>query len=265
MRRRFIASKLVAAKLASTALLLAGVLVADPGLAQQGSPPPAEAPIKPYKAVAVTPPKPINDPSLDALRKQLGEVAQKKDRAALAKLVVAQGFFWLQDRDLADKNKSGIDNLAKAIGLDNKEGTGWDAVAGYATDPTGVPMRDHKGVVCSPADPTFDTQQFDALLKATQTESFDWGYIVKDGTDVRSAGQPNAPSIDKVGIILVRVLPDDAPPAAGAPPFVHIATPSGKSGFVLLEAIAPFGGDEMCYVKDASGWKIAGYIGGLDQ
>jgi hypothetical protein len=43
---------------------------------------------------------------------------------------------------------------------------------------------------------------------------------------------------------------------------VRIVTPSGKTGFVAAEAIAPLGNDQICYVKDAAGWKIAGYIGG---
>ena len=68
---------------------------------------------------------------------------------------MAQGFFWLQDKDLADKRKSGIDNLAKAIGLDAKDGSGWEMLDGYATDPTGMPMPDRQGVVCSPADSDF--------------------------------------------------------------------------------------------------------------
>ena len=53
---------------------------------------------------------------------------RKRIAPALAKLVVAQGFFWIQDKDLADKNKPGIDNLAKAIDLDAKDGSGWDVV-----------------------------------------------------------------------------------------------------------------------------------------
>src|SRR5690348_5623653 len=51
---------------------------------------PAPAPIKPYKALAVTTPGPVNDPSYDAFRKQLADVAKRKDRAALTRLVVAQ-------------------------------------------------------------------------------------------------------------------------------------------------------------------------------
>jgi hypothetical protein len=44
-----------------------------------------------------------------------------------------------------------------------------------------------------------------------------------------------------------------------------VATPSGKSGFIAMNAIAPLGGDQMCYTKDASGWKIAGFFGGASQ
>jgi hypothetical protein len=50
------------------------------------------APPKPYKPVAVTLPRPFNDPSFEAFRKELGEIASQKDRAALAGKVVAKGF-----------------------------------------------------------------------------------------------------------------------------------------------------------------------------
>jgi hypothetical protein len=39
---------------------------------------------KPYKPVAVSLPQPYNDPSFEAFRKELGEIASHKDRAALA-------------------------------------------------------------------------------------------------------------------------------------------------------------------------------------
>ena len=56
---------------------------------------------------------------MPAFRKQLAAVADKHDRAALAKLVVTKGFFWDRESgDGADRTKSGIDNFAKAIGLD---------------------------------------------------------------------------------------------------------------------------------------------------
>jgi hypothetical protein len=121
------------------ALLLAG---ATPALAQgqpRGQQPPPPPKAGPYKAVAVMPPQPIADPSFEAFRKQMGEAAQRKDRAGLTKLIVSQGFFWLREQgDRADKKKPGIENLAAALGLNNKDGAGWDMLASFADDPTGA-------------------------------------------------------------------------------------------------------------------------------
>jgi hypothetical protein len=121
-------------------------------------------------------------------------------------------------------------------------------------------------VVCAPADPTIDPKAFQALTQATQTEPPDWGYPTQNGVDVRSAAKPNAPVVEKLGLTLVRVLPDSAPSQdPNQPPFLHIATPSGKAGFVPMEAISSLGGDAMCYAKGASGWMIAGFFGGAGQ
>src|SRR5262245_41396716 len=110
---------------ASTSILIAGMLSLPaaaqgqlprpgqqpPPQAQKGPPPPPQGqkgppqqaqqpqptPPAPYTPLVVAPPKPFNDPSLAEFRKQLGAIAQKKDRAALAKVVLAQGFFWLKE------------------------------------------------------------------------------------------------------------------------------------------------------------------------
>ena len=121
----------IAAPLILAAIAL--VFAAEEGAAQdksqqgQSSPglpnlkPPPMAPIKPYQTVAVTLPKEFNDPSFVAFRKQLGEIAEHKDKAALGKIVVGQGFFWMQDKDVADKKKTGLANLAIALDLDSKK------------------------------------------------------------------------------------------------------------------------------------------------
>jgi hypothetical protein len=264
--------------LVAAALMLAAVmmvaLAGHPGFAQQGQvplppggfKPPPPPPIKPYHAVAVTPPAPFNDPAFVAFRKQLNDVAAHKDRAALTRMVVAQNFFWIQDKDLADKSKTGIDNLAKAIDLDAKDNSGWETLAGYATEPTATEMAQQQGEFCAPADPTVDPAAFEALGKATGTDPSEWGYPTRDGVEVHAAPQTNSPVIEKLGMTLVRVLSDSAPPAnPNEPMLLHIATPSGKSGFVDPQGLAPLGGDQMCYTKDAGGWKIAGYFGGISQ
>jgi hypothetical protein len=256
-----------------TAAFAALLIAAAPALAQQKQPaaapkqPPAQqapqvAPPKPYKPVAITLPKPITDAGLEDLRKQIGAAAEKKDRAALAGLVLTKGFFWERGNgDGADKKKPGIDNLFSALGLANKDGAGWDMLAGYAEEPTAAPSPQHKGAVCAPADPTFDGAAFDALLKATQTDVGEWGYPVSANIEVHSTAQANAPVIDKLSLAFVRVMPE---PSTNAPSYLRIVTPAGKLGYVSIDSIAPIGNDQICYVKDGGAWKIGGYIGGGD-
>jgi hypothetical protein len=267
MRRYSFAPTLILAVLATATLAAAPVLAQGqqtPQILPLKPPPPP--PIKPYTPVAAKPPAAYDDAAFVAFRKQLADAAAKKDRAALAKLVVAQGFFWIQDKDMADPKKPGIDNLDKAIGLAAKDGSGWATLGGYGNEPTAAELSDRKGVFCAPADPTIDPSAFEALGKETQTDPSEWGYPLKDGVEVHAAAQPNSPVVEKLGLNLVRVLPDTAAPNdPNTPAFLHVATPSGKSGFVAMDAVAPLGGDQMCYTKDSSGWKIAGFFGGASQ
>src|SRR5262245_14990002 len=232
----------------------------------QQQPPPA-APPAPYQPVAISAPAPIQDPGFEAFRKQIADIAQRKDRNALARMIVAQGFFWDGEQgDKADKRRPGIDNLSKALNLPAKDGSGWETLAGYVSDPTGSTPQHRSNVTCAPGDPVFDGKALEALVKSTGTEDFEWGFPTQAGLEVRGSPQANAPVIDKLGMHFVRVMPDNpqAPPAANqAPPPLRVVTPSGKVGFVPPEAISPLGSDQLCYVKDASGaWKIAGFIGG---
>ena len=178
--------------LAAAAFLTAGALAATSLLAQQpaapaqqpapGQPPaPALAPPKPYKPVTIKLPVAVADPAFVAFRKQLGDVAQKKDRAALA--------------------------------------------------------------------------------KQTQTDPGDWGYPVKDGVEVRSAGKPDAPVTDKLGLYLVRVYPDESTTTSSqGPDFIRVVLPPGKTGYVAGDQLLSLGNEQLCYVKEGAGWKIAGFI-----
>lgn len=253
----------------AAALLFAGTLLPAPAAAQSPPPRPAQpqpqpAPAKPYKPVMITLPQPMKDASHEAFRKQVGDAAQKKDRAALGKLVVGQGFFWDRENgDGADKKKPGIDNLAVTLGLNSKDGAGWDMLGGYAAEPTASESPDHKGAICAPADPGFSDKDLDELVKATQTDIGEWGYTLFNGVEVRATPQVGAPVVEKLGLQFVRVAPD-ASPAAAVAAYLRIVTPSGKTGFIAADSVAPLGNDQICYVKEAGGWKIGGYIGGGD-
>jgi hypothetical protein len=237
-------------------------------LPQQAQPQQAQkvAPAKPYAAIAVTLPKPYVDAGFEAFRKQLGAIAARKDRGALARLV-ANDFFWMGEQgDKANKKKSGIDNFAAAIDLDAKEGSGWEGLTEAANETTLEAIPQRKGVMCAPASPSFDENALAQLAKATGTEEGEWGYPEKAGVEVRASAQPNAPVIDRLGMNLVRVLPDQ-PATNGAaqqqaPSTLRVVTPSGKTGFVPEDAISPLGNDQICYRNDAGAWKIVGYAGG---
>lgn len=234
-------------------------------LAQQAAPQPKPlAPPKPYTAISLTLPASANDASFDAFRKQLADIAKRKDRAGLAKLVVAQGFFWETDSgDKADTKKASIDNLAAATGLDGADG--WDAIAAAAQEPTLEPHADRKGVMCGPASPQYDEKALDDVTKVTQTDINEWAFPSKAGLEARSAAQPSASVVEKLGLTLVRVMPEPTPPG-GTPatgPFLRIVTPAGKVGYVPADSISPLTSDQICYVKDGNSWKIAGYIGGF--
>lgn len=247
----------------------AGFVAAASAQTQSPSPPaaqgqPAPAPVTPYKPVTVTLPAPMNDPAFETFRKNLTEAAKKKDRAALTRLVVAKGFFWEgEDGDKADKKKSAGDNLAAVFGLNAKDSPGWDLLAAYAADPTAAASPERKGVVCTPADPAFDDKELEELARATQTDPAEWGYPLTAGIEVHSSPQANSPVLEKLGLHLVRVLPE-AGPGDGAQnqmPMLRLALPSGKAGYVAADSIAPLGNDQICYLKEADGWKIAGFIG----
>lgn len=222
----------------------------------------AQAPARPYKPVAIKPPQEMNDAAFTDLRKQIAAAAEKKDRTALAALVVSKGFFWDgENGERADKKKSGIDNLVAALGLSNKDGAGWDMLASYADDPTAGPSPGHKGAVCAPADPQFDGVAFNALLKATQTDVSEWGYPVSANIEVHTKPAADAPVTGKLAAALVRVMPEEKPASTA---FLRIVTPDGKTGYVSTDSIAPIGNDQLCYVKEGGAWKIGGYVGGGD-
>lgn len=250
----------------AAAFVLASLLVGGSAIAQ--TPPEVQlpqlhtpAPAKPYKKVSVTLPAPFVDPSLDAFRKQLGDIAQRKDRAALAALIVSKGFFWERENDDgADEKKSGIDNFAAATGLDAKDGSGWEFLADYATEPTAIPVGDRKDLVCSPAVPSFNEDDLLEAVKATETDLNEWGFPLKDGIEARETPKPDSKVVEKLGMHFVRVMFDNAPQES-ADSMLRIVTPSGKLGFIPAEALSPLGIDQLCYLKEGDAWKIAGYVG----
>lgn len=235
------------------------VLLVETAGAEDAAPKP-----RAYKPIAIELPQPIKDPSFIAFRKQIADIAKRKDRAALAK-VVASNFFWTTDdgKDLADKARSGADNLARALYLDNPETEGWDILAAFATEGTADPSTQRKGVICGPGEPKYDGAAVTELGQSTGTTSASWYYPVNEGIPVRGNVEPSSPTIGKLGMHLVWIYPDESPAGAVNAETVRIVLPSGEFGFVAADALLPLPGDLLCYVKNGNAWTITGYFGGL--
>jgi hypothetical protein len=257
---RLIPTLIIAATLVTIgAFTPSSVPAQAPTRPQAPAQPPAAVKPGPYKKLAVKLPPPIRDASFDAFRAELAGIAQRKDRAALARLVAAN-FFWIaEDADIADKKKPGIDNLAKALHLEGSDAPGWEHVADIAAESSAMPHPERPGVICSPALPTYDEQAVEELADATQSDVAEWVYPVRDGIEVRSGPQPRAAVVEKLGLHLVRLLDED-PPASNT--FLKVLTPSGKTGYVPADAVRDLVEPQMCFIKDVGGWKIAGYFGG---
>jgi hypothetical protein len=242
--------------LAAAALTAVFLVTLGPTVAEQAPQP------KAYKSVAVEPPQPVADPTFQAFRKQLVEIARNKNRAALNKLV-APNFFWLVgDKDITDKSRSGIANLAQALELDNPDTDGWEILAAFASDASGDPAPQRPGVVCAPGDPKYDDAAAGALARTTGTTPSSWFYPLRDGLEVRGSMSGDSAVIGKLGMHLVWVLPEDTPAAAVHTDVARIVLPSGQLGYVPSDSLAALPGDLICYAKVGNDWKIAGVVGG---
>jgi len=254
----------VSLALVAAVLALAPAAAAQPqkSAPPQQQPPQVAAP-KPYKPLAVTLPAPVNDPSFDAFRKEMVAVAQRKDRAALARMVVAKGFFWEREDGKRAPKKSGIDILVQALNLGAKDGSGWEALAGFAAEVTAAPLPERKDVLCAPANPEFDERGLEELAQTTDTDPLEWGYPLRADVEVRETPNATAPAIEKLGMHFVRVLDDDSQSTANtAGEWLRVVAPSGKVGFVPADALTSPAGAQLCYVKEGNAWKIAGLVGG---
>jgi hypothetical protein len=219
------------------------------------------APPKPYNKVSVTMPAPISDPALDALRQQIADVAQRKDRAALGPLIVSAGFFWERESgNGADEKKSGLDNFAAAVGLDAEDGSGWDVVGDYAAEPSAGAVGDRRDLACAPALPDFNGEELLEAVKATETDLAEWGFPLKDGIEARETAKPDSKVMEKLGMHFVRAMPELTAPETEADS-LRIVTPAGKVAYVRAQELLPIGIDQLCYLKEGDAWKIVGYVG----
>ena len=207
--------------------------------------------------------------AFETLRKELGDIVKRKDRAALAARVVAKDFFWERDFGGAfDAGKPPADNLGMALGLDAEDDSGWESLAAFVSEPSIGPLPGRPSVLCAPASIQFDEAARDKLIEATQTDGIQWVFPRAAGLQVRSAPQSSSAVIETLGLHFVRLLGFDDKGGESDPirtAWMRVVTPAGKSGFVAPASLVSPYTDRLCFAKDAAGaWRIAGYVGGGD-
>lgn len=234
----------------------------------QSSTPSQAPPPGPYTSIPVASAGPVTDPSFPAFRKTLGAIVRRKDRTALQRLV-APKFFWLTEAgDQTEKDESAFDSFAAATDLDSSDGSGWEFLAAAAAEDTLQPFSERPGAFCAPAGPIFDYQAFGQLLKSTGTQVAEWAYTLNPNVPVRTSSSANSAAVETVGRILVRVMPEVAQSGKGKQQAeanaLFVMTPSGKTGWIAYDDVWRLSFDQLCYTKDADGWKIAGFLSGKD-
>jgi hypothetical protein len=158
-----------------------------------------------------------------------------------------------------DPKKSGFDNLNAALRLGDADGRGWSLLSLLIAEPTLGPTVEHPNARCAPAQPEYEDADLAALTDATNTDVVDWSYPRANGLQVRNAAAADGVVIETLGFYLVRVLG-----AADRNGWVRVATPGGKTGFVAPGSLISPLADRLCFAKDASGWRIIGYVGAGD-
>jgi hypothetical protein len=228
---------------------------------------PADQPPKPYPAIAIALPAAPRDPSFEAFRGALAAAAKDRRYSELAPLV-AREFFWARDFAHAfDGRRPAVDNLAAAIRLEHREGSGWQALAAFAAEPTAEPLVSRPGVVCAPAPPQYDRVAFARMLDETHGAQFDWNYPRTEHTPVHVAPERSAAVIGTINLHFVRRLGFDRANGASSNRnhWTRIVTPAGLVGFVIPGALMSLNSERLCYGKDAVGqWRIVGYVAATD-
>ena len=212
---------LIASTVALATLLSVGVFMPETGSAQQGGrpgQPPPVAPIKPYKAIAVTPPKPMSDASFDAFRKQLADVASARTAPGWPNWSRRRAFSGCKKRTWRTRQiRRRQSRQGRRSRRQGRLGLG-GAQQLAATDRPPSPCRTTKAwCVRRPLRLRYECARRPPQVDRKPTRPT--GATSSRTASRRAARrQPNAPVVEKLGLILVRVLPDDAPPADNAAP-----------------------------------------------
>jgi len=216
------------------------------------------------------------DAAFETMRKKLSDAVAKKDGQALFELV-APTFVWtFQGGATADfdMGRDALHNFKVVFGFRPQgadadgpveNGPFWDLLAGFANDGTYYQDTPSGNLVCGPITASaVDENVLEQARKKLEVgeEVADW-YFTLAPTSVAKAPNDTGPPVAKVGLVALPALSVFPASQEGKPaPATHVEVllPSGKTGWVPVNAVRLLDSERLCYAKTANGdWKIAAF------
>jgi hypothetical protein len=224
----------------------------------------------PYPEVRVEVPAEVKaEPALAAMHKQLANAIHRRNAGLLYELV-AQNFFWNANGEPSeqfDKNRDALRNFKVAFGFDstNPGNQLWETLEDMASDPALFQMEGNPGVLCGPA--SAEPRDSAAMDKAIERiegedENSEWYYSLDEITLTEKPGGGGAvETVSKLAMPVAATQPPTRPLGNNPlPTHFQLLLPSGKTGWVDVNAVQPLAVDKLCYGKGTDGaWKIVGY------
>jgi hypothetical protein len=216
------------------------------------------------------------EPALDAMRKQLADAIKRRNTGLLYEFV-GPIFFWNingEPSEQFDKNRDAMHNFKVAFGFrqfgrgsdnQNPENQLWETLDDIVSGSALFQMQGNPGVLCGPAsaEPVSDEAMDKAIERIeSEDEDSEWVYSLGEIKLTEKPGGGGAvETVSKLAMPIAATHPPTQPLGNNPlPTHFQLLLPSGKTGWVDVDAVQLLAVDKLCYGKGADGaWKIVGY------
>jgi hypothetical protein len=216
------------------------------------------------------------EPALAAMLETLADVVERRSAAELFALV-GPTFFWTangEPDEQLDRKRDALHNFKVAFGFrrpgaprdsDNLREQLWETLEDIIGGTGLFPSESNRDVLCGPAtaDPVSETAMDSALaLLEDEDGNSEWVYSLEPITlTERPDGGGAVATVAKIAMPIAATNPPTKRLGNNPlPKQYQLLLPSGKMGWVDVDAVQPLAVDKLCYGKgpDAA-WKIVGY------
>jgi len=216
------------------------------------------------------------EPALADMLKALTDAVEHRNADELFALL-APTFFWTENGEPSqqfDRSRDALHNFKVAFGFrrlgarsdsgDRREQL-WETLEDIVGGPGLFPAESNRDILCGPAtaDPVSEAAMDSALmLLEHDNENSEWVYSLEPITlTERPDGGRAVATVANIAMPIAATNPPTKPLGNNPLPTQYqLLLPSGKTGWVEVDAVQPLAVDKLCYGKGPDGaWKIVGY------